>query len=332
MTELRQDPTTNEWVIIARERAKRPYDLVTHRDIKPIPPFVEDCPFCPGNERMTPPEVAVYRKDSDASRWTIRIVPNMFPALTPHEVVGERPAESHFRVMSGFGFHEVLIESPTHNQTLSTMDVSDIELIVRAYRDRYNVLSKKENVRLIVIFKNHGMTAGTSLAHPHSQIIATPVVSTYVRQKCAVAEQYYEKTERCLYCEVNGWETKSGSRLVSESANFVVFHPYASRYPFETWISPKNHNACFGKIDSEEISELGRVLGETMRKMDRALGGPNFNYVLNTAPVEDEKKEYLHWYIQVIPRIWTAAGFEIGSGIYINTSVPEETAKYMKEA
>jgi len=291
---------------------------------------VEDCPFCLGNERLTPPEVAVYRERSNSSSWKIRVVPNMFPALTPHGLTRERLVEGHFTAMDGFGFHEVVIESPRHNQKLSRMRASDLELMIQAYRDRYKVLSKEANVRLIVIFKNHGVSAGTSISHPHSQIVATPVVSTHVRNKCRVALGHYKKTGRCVYCEMNGWELESGSRLVSESDHFVVFHPYASRYPFETWISPKRHKACFGNIEPDELRELGRLLQEVIGKMDRAVGEPDFNYVLHTAPVEDENREHLHWYLQIIPRIWTAAGFEIGSGIYINTSIPEETAKFMR--
>jgi len=331
MTELRQDPTTNEWVIIARERAKRPYDFVARKENESVPAFVEDCPFCPGNERLTPPEVAVYRRDLDPLNWAIRIVPNMYPALTPDDVAGGNLDEPHFKAMDGFGFHEVVIESPLHNQTLSTMDVSDVNLILRAYQDRYRVLSKKANVKLIITFKNHGTKAGTSLFHPHSQIVAAPVVSNYVNQKRTVAKEYYEKKDRCVYCDINGWEVESCNRLVSETPKFIVFHPYASRYPFETWISPKTHNACFANICSEDMSELAEVLHKTIMKIDNVLGKPDFNYIVHTAPVEDENADFLHWYIQMVPRIWIAAGFEIGSGVYINSSIPEETAKFMKE-
>jgi len=330
VTELRQDPTTDDWVIIAHERAKRPYDYVMRREDTSSPAFVENCPFCPGNERLTPPEVAVYREGSGTSSWKIRVVPNKYPALGPHGTTEERVVEGRFRAMDGSGFHEVVIESPLHNQTLSRMSTSEIESIVRMYRDRYKVLGRERETKLIVIFKNHGIAAGTSIEHPHSQIVAAPVVSPQITKKCHVALEHYKKTGRCLYCDINEWELDSRTRLVTESGRFLVFHPYASRYPFETWVSPKRHNACFGNIDSEEIRELGKTLQWIMEKIDRALGKPDFNYVFHTAPVEDEISEHLHWYIQIVPRTWTLGGFEMGSGIYINTAVPEETAAFMR--
>lgn len=330
MTELRRDPTTNEWVIIAHERAKRPYDLVKSREAKSSPAFVQDCPFCLGNERLTPPEVAMYRQESEDSPWSIRVVPNMFPALTPHCSNEERLVNSHFGARDGFGFHEVIIETPHHNQTMPKMDTSHVELVLQAYRDRYRTLSKEAGIRTVLIFKNHGVTAGTSLGHPHSQIIAAPVVSAHIKKKLEIAKEHYNGTGKCLYCDINSWEILSGSRLVSETDRFVVFHPYASHYPFETWISPKGHEAYFGDNNPEDLSDLGRVVQGALRKMDSVLGEPDFNYIFHTAPIGYENKEYLHWYIQLVPRIWTAAGFEMGSGIYINTSVPEETAKYMR--
>jgi len=331
VTELRQDPTTNEWVIIARERAKRPYDFAKDREVRTTPDHVEDCPFCPGNERLTPPEVAVYHQESDRAHWIIRIVPNMFPALTPHTTTKEKFVDSRFKAKGGFGFHEVIIETPRHNQTLPGMDASHAAMLMQAYRDRYEVLSREAHVKMILIFKNHGVTAGTSLDHPHSQIIASPVVSAHAKRKSEVAGRYCEKTSRCLYCDINRWEIESESRLVSENDQFVIFHPFASHYPFETWISPKKHQASFGNIDLTEISELGKVLQENIRKMNSLLAEPDYNCVFHTAPIEEENAKYLHWYVQIVPRIWTAAGFEMGSGIYINTAVPEDTAKFMRE-
>jgi UDPglucose--hexose-1-phosphate uridylyltransferase len=332
VTELRQDPTTNEWVIIAHARSKRPYDFSKDREIKSTPAFVEDCSLCPGNENMTPPEVAVYRQESGTSPWLIRVVPNLFPALSPSAETGERLVDSHFKAKGGFGFHEVIIETPHHNQTLPKMGTSHVELVLQAYRDRYKALSKETGIRAVLIFKNHGVTAGTSLSHPHSQIIAAPIVSTHDKKKLEIAKEHYSGTGRCLYCDINSWELENRNRLVFETDRFAVFHPYASHYPFETWISPKKHEPCFGNANSEDLSDLAEVLPKTLRRMDSVLGEPDFNYVFHTAPVDDEGREFLHWYIQLIPRIWTAAGFEIGTGIYINTSVPEETAKYMKEA
>ncbi|MBS7622225.1 galactose-1-phosphate uridylyltransferase [Candidatus Bathyarchaeota archaeon] len=331
MPELRQDPTTNEWVIIARERAKRPYDFLLDREVRLLPDHVEDCPFCPGNERLTPPEISVYHRDSDRSNWIIRIIPNMFPALTPKTTTEEKLVDSHFKARGGFGFHEVIIESPRHNETLSEMDELHVALLIQAYRDRYAVLSGDARVKMIIIFRNHGVTAGTSLEHPHSQIVASPVVSACAEKKSEIAGSYYNRTGRCLYCDINRWEIESGSRLVFGNDKFAVFNPFASRYPFEMWISPKNHQASFGNIEPADISELGKVLRESIRRMNSLLANPDYNYVFHTAPVEEENAKHLHWYVQIVPRIWTVAGFEIGSGIYINTIVPEDSAKFMRE-
>jgi UDPglucose--hexose-1-phosphate uridylyltransferase len=332
VTELRLDPTTNEWVIIAHDRSKRPYDFSKDRETKSTPAFVENCPFCLGNERMTPPEVMVYRQESSTSPWLIRVVPNMFPALSPSTKTEEKLIDSHFQAGAGFGFHEVIIETPQHNQLLPKMETAHIALVLQAYRDRYRSLSKETGIATVLVFKNHGITAGTSLSHPHSQIIAAPVISAYIENKLKIAEQHHRRKGKCMYCEINSWEMQSRSRLISETDRFVVFQPYASRYPFETWISPKEHEACFGNISPEDLTDLGTVLQGTLRKMDSVLGEPDFNYMFHTAPIGQENEEHIHWYVQLVPRIWTAAGFEMGSGIYINSSVPEDTAKYMREA
>jgi UDPglucose--hexose-1-phosphate uridylyltransferase len=254
----------------------------------------------------------------------------MFPVLTPQNTVKEKLVDSHFKARGGFGFHEVIVESPRHNQTLPELDAPHAALLMQAYRDRYRALSRETHVKMIIIFKNNGMAAGTSLEHPHSQIVASPVVSAYVEKKSEIAGSYHNRTSRCLYCEINRWEIESESRLVFDFDKFVVFHPFASRYPFEMWISPKKHQASFGDIDPVDMPELGKVLQESIRKMDSALAKPDYNCILHSAPVDEENAEYLHWYIQIVPRISTEAGFEMGSGIYINTSIPEDAAKLMR--
>ncbi|GIW47879.1 MAG: galactose-1-phosphate uridylyltransferase [Deltaproteobacteria bacterium] len=333
MPELRQDPITKEWVIIATERAKRPHDFATVRKEEEVPPFLSSCPFCPGNEAQTPPEVFAYRDSGrkNSSGWRVRVVRNKYPALVRRGTVERREEGKIFRKMDGVGIHEVIIESPVHNRLIPLMEDREVEDILFAYRERYNALKKDPLIKLIIIFKNHGKSAGTSLEHPHSQLVATPVVPMHIRRRFEVATVYYDDTGRCLLCDMIREEKALGKRVVMETDKFIVFHPFASRSPFETWIAPKRHLSSFGNVPDEDIPDLAGVLKTTLLKLYKALNNPDFNYVIHTAPVDDENKNYYLWHIQIIPRLTTMAGFEIGSGIYINTALPEETAGFMRE-
>ncbi len=263
MSELRQDPTTYDWVIIAKERAKRPYDFAKLVDAKPlIPSYSGECPFCPGNEAKTPPSLAVYGKEEN---WKIRVVPNKFAALTP-EGDNTREGSSLMRKIHGYGRHEIVIETPLHNTCIARMTTGDIEELIKAYRDRYNVLKKDSNIKVIILFKNHGQAAGTSLEHPHTQIVASPIVPPFIRRRYEIATQHYDNTGHCLYCDILKSEIDDSVRIVDEKKFFVALHPFASRYPFETWIMPKIHSACFGNILGREIEERAGMLRETLLK------------------------------------------------------------------
>lgn len=328
MSELRQDPTTYDWIIIAKERAKRPHELKRKHTTKPLPlTYHEDCPFCLGNEHMTPEaEVSYGNKD----KWKIRVVPNKFPALTP---VGDTRREEWklFRKSDGYGRHEVVIETPLHNQFIPFMDDDHVEELIRAYRDRYHVLKKDPNIKIIIIFKNHGEEAGTSLEHPHTQIVASPIVPPYIRRKYEVATQHFDNTGRCLHHDIQKAELEEGKRIVYGTSHFVVFHPFAAHYPFETWIMPREHKSSFGNISDEEIKDLSRILKEVLLKLYLSLGNPDYNFVIHTAPIDDEHKSYYLWHIQIIPRLTRIAGFELGSGIFINVALPEETAAFIRD-
>lgn len=333
MSEIRQDITTNEWVIIATERAKRPHDFV--KPPKPLPPeFDPKCPFCPGNENMTPPEVLGYREGGppNSSNWWIRVIPNRFAALSPSQT-GEPPKremEGLFRKMEGVGKHEVLIETPKHNLYFPHFTEKQAEEVVIALRERYLALRQEPNIRVVIIFKNHGEGAGTSLVHPHWQIVATPIVPQSLRRRLATATRYYDDNGGCLYCDLIQAEYKSAVRMVEDGAKFFVVHPFASRSPFETWILPKQHSASFGYLDFDSAKELGRVLKRILNKIFLLLGNPDFNIVIHTAPVKEENEDYFHWHLRIIPRLSMMAGFEIGSGIFINTALPEETAEALR--
>lgn len=333
MPELRQDPATKEWIIIATERAKRPCDFQREAVKKVLPTYDDSCPFCPGREAETPPEVLAYReaKGANVPGWTVRVIPNKFSVLVPEGSTERRTKGDLLRVMDGVGYHEVIVETPIHNHFIPHMEEGEVERILQAYRDRYVALRQDRRVKLILIFKNHGEAAGTSLEHPHSQLVATPIVPASIRHRYDVAIQYYDATGRCLDCDIVEAERKADERVVLETEDFLVFHPFASQSPFETWIAPKQHRPSFGQITLEECRALAVVLKTTLARLAKALNDPDYNFVMHTAPIGDEDEEYYLWHIQILPRLTTMAGFEIGSGMRINIAKPEETARFLRQ-
>jgi len=329
VSELRQDPTTEEWVIIARERVKRPNDFVRQQPKRELPDFSSSCPFCPGNESMTPPQTLLYQKQ-DGNGWQVRAFANKFAALSPGGRTTRNMKEGFFTEMKGVGVHEVIVETPLHNRSLALMGEGEILKVLNAYQERYNKLSRQQFAKLVIIFKNHGILAGTSLEHPHSQMVVTPVVPKHIRLRHEVAIRYYDKNGRCLYSDLVRHELKSGKRIVMDTENFVAFHPFASQRPFETWILPKKRQASFGSVSDEDLGNLAHILRINLVKLYRGLNDPDFNYVIDTAPVGDENEPYYMWHMRIIPRLTEVAGFEIGSGMYINTAVPEERAQFMR--
>ncbi|RJQ48347.1 MAG: galactose-1-phosphate uridylyltransferase, partial [Nitrospiraceae bacterium] len=282
--------------------------------------------FCPGNEDKTPEASAVC---GTPEKWKIRVVPNKFAALRPDGNT-HRDEWKLFRKSHGYGRHEVVIETPFHDKCIPFMEEAHVEELISVYRERYLELKKDTNIRVIIIFKNHGEAAGTSLEHPHTQIVASPIVPPFIRRRYEIATQHFDNTERCLYCDILHTEFEAKERIVQETDFFLALHPFASRYPFETWIMPKVHSSSFGKIADIEITDLSRLLKNILMKLYVSLDNPDYNLIIHTAPVDDEHKIYYLWHIQIIPRLTLAAGFELGSGIYINTAVPEETASFMR--
>jgi len=333
MPQLRQDPTTKEWVIIASERLKRPHAFKKTEVFIEKPSYKEDCPFCMGNEHLTPHETLAYRRGgpADGRGWWVRVIPNKFPALSPEGTLERKEEKGFFRSMDGVGIHEVVIESPLHNQLLPLMEDKQVEEVLLAYRERYLTIKEDRRIKLIIIFKNHGETAGTSLDHTHSQIVGTSVVPSNIRKKLEEAARYYDDHGRCVYCDLIQEELLLEERIVAATERFIVFHPFASRFPFETWVIPKEHQASFGLISKEDSKTFAKVLKETLFKIYSRLNNPDYNFVIHTAPIKDEEEDYYHWHLQFVPRLTTPAGFEMGSGIYINVSLPEETAKFLRE-
>jgi len=335
MPELRKDPVTKEWVIIATERSRRPNDF-RHADeaAEDRPEFVENCPFCPGNEQMTPPEVMAYRSEQtepDTEGWWIRVVPNKFPALS---VEGElnRQGFGMYDVMNGIGAHEVIVETPKHNVSPASLAPSQFKEMIWAYRDRFIELSKDQRFKYILIFRNHGKVAGASLEHPHSQLVALPMVPMDVQLKIDGAARYYDYRERCVYCDMIRQEEAYGKRVVLSNEHFIVFTPFASKFPFETWVMPRHHTGHFAHESHEMLNAFAEALQETMQRINVALSGTPYNFMLHTAPVNTNREPMFHWHLVIVPRLTIAAGFEMGTGIYINVTSPEDAAEHLRNA
>lgn len=330
MSELRKDPITGRWVIMATERARRPKDFVTKK------PARQDgtCPFCPGHEGMTPPEILAYRlngSNPNSAGWSVRVVPNRYPALRIEGGL-DRRGEGMFDRMNGIGAHEVIIETPDHHLSLGQMEVEHVAGVLRAYRERSLDLRKDERFQYILIFRNHGEVAGASLEHPHSQLIATPVVPKRVQEEMRSARQYHELRERCLLCDVVHEEIEVRKRVILENEEFLVITPFASRFPFETWVLPKRHQSDFAACGDEEMLACAKVLREVLKRTAQVLDDPPYNLVLHTAPLREYDTNMVHWWFEIMPRLTQVAGFEWGSGFYINPTLPEEAAEYLRNA
>ncbi len=338
MPELRRGPIADRWVIVAPERAKRPSDFLTPKE-KPNGLTPDKCPFCAGNEDKTPPEI--YRASRSDGSWQVRVVPNKFPAMHDYPELGRTAVNGFYDRMNGVGTHEVIIESPEHDKEIPDLPLEDVKTIIDTYVLRLQELKKNDWYRYILLFKNHGKRAGASLSHPHSQIIATPVVPRLVRDKLQAARTYYEKKERCLFCDVMLMELQSGERIIEETDDYVAFTPYASRFPFEITIMPKKHAHDFADICDEQRQSLALILKHTLYRLKELLGDPPYNLVLHNAPnpiPRAGKPGYwatlqydYHWRIAIIPRLTTVAGFEWGTGFYINPVPPEHATRYLRE-
>jgi UDPglucose--hexose-1-phosphate uridylyltransferase len=327
MPELRLNLIAREWAIIATERAKRPEEFLQRKDKRYLPERIDTCPFCPGNEGRTPGEIIRVSTDGN---WKIRVTPNKFPALSP-EGKRLRINEGLKHLVTGIGRHEVIIESPLHNITTALMPTEDVSDVLRVYKNRFLDLYNDSRVEHVIIFKNHGEGAGTTIEHPHSQIIGTPVTPFQIRDRIDEAIRYFDNTGECLMCATIRSELSEGRRIIIETEHFITFVPYAALSPFHTWIFPKRHAASFGDIQEEEIVDLAYNLKTTLYRFYFGLDNPDFNYVIRSEGPRQSDSEYFHWYLSIVPRLIQTSGFELGSGIYINTSLPEENAEFLRK-
>ncbi len=327
MPELRKDPVVGRWVIISTERARRPTDFQR----EPVRATGERCVFCEGNEDTTPPEIMAGRVNSGPNEpgWTYRVVPNKFPALRIEGEL-EPTGEGLFDRMNGVGAHEVVIETPDHLGSLATMSVDAVAEVLLAFRDRLLDLKKDPRFEYVLVFKNHGEAAGASLEHPHSQLIATPIIPIMVKEELEGSQRYWEMKERCVWCDIVRQERKSRQRVILESDGFVALAPFAPRFPFETWILPTHHRAAFEESGIEELRGLATVLGEFLRRLTTTLNEPPFNFMLHTAPLRETGLDYFHWHLEIIPKLANVAGFEWGSGFFINPMPPESAAAALR--
>jgi UDPglucose--hexose-1-phosphate uridylyltransferase len=329
MPELRRDPIVGRWIIIATERAARPSDLV-----RPLPPARPGlCPFCPGNEDKTPREVYVSGRSPAAPPnspgWKVRVVPNRFPALMIEGDLDREPVGIYDR-MNGIGAHEVLVETPDHGKGLGELTDQDVTDVLFASKARILDLRNDQRFRYILLFKNHGASAGATLEHGHSQLIALPVVPRHVAAELAGARNHHEHRERCIFCDIVLQERKDRVRLVYENDEFVVFSPWAPKSPFETWIVPKRHESNFEAEPKERLFYCAQALRTTIARLGAALGKPAYNYIVHSNPLRDAPSPSYHWHIEVMPALTHVAGFEWGSGFYINPVPPEEAAEFLR--
>ncbi len=340
MGELRKDPIVGRWVIIATDRVNRP-DVFT-KTKESFQDDVANCPFCAGKEKMTPPEIYSLREPNTRANeagWKVRVVPNKFPACGI-DITLERKGYGLHDMMTNYGAHEVIIETPDHNREMKDQSIDEISDVIRVLQLRIEDLYKDQKLRYILLFKNKGREAGASLSHPHHQIIALPITPTMVREELHGAEFYFKLKERCIFCDLIEQERSWGERMVYENEAFLSFCPYAARFPFEVWILPKNHAVDFYNPENKEkVQFLADMFKVILKKYDKVLNDPPYNYIVHAAPNRFARRGYwrtieqdFHWHIEMFPRLTRIAGFEEGSGFFINPVSPEMSAKYLREA
>jgi UDPglucose--hexose-1-phosphate uridylyltransferase len=340
VSELRRDPLDQRWIIVAPERARRPRGALglLPRDVEPVDP----CPFCPGHESLTPPEILAIREPGSHANgpgWKVRVFANQFPSLTVEGPANQR-AEGPYDTMRGVGAHEVVVESPEHERDLADLDVAQVRDVLLCYRDRLVDLYRDARLKYVLIFKNYGAAAGATLDHAHSQIIATPVNPIRISRKLEAFREHFKKKERCLFCDLLHYERQDGSRIVRDEGGFVTFAPYASRFPFELMIAPREHRWNFAELSRHEAEGLAKSLKDALLRIRLGLGDPPYNFVLHAEPnlhslprrsgFWDTLRDDFHWSFIVYPRLSAVAGFEWGTGFYINPTPPEEAARHLR--
>lgn len=325
ISQLRQDLVTGDWVVIATGRAKRIQEYAKKRE--PYPALQDKCPFCFPEETNQEEDVLIFRHvDGD---WSLRVFPNKFPAFSKSRATKHWEEGPYFG-MDGVGFHEVIV-TRDHTRQIALLDPMEVAEIVDAYQDRYISLMSKKSVNYIEIFHNHGREAGASIEHPHSQLMAIPVVSPGVKIELDGAETYHKANRKCVFCTLIDWELNDRKRLLFENDNFLVFCPYSSRVAFEVWVIPKSHKPYFERINNEEKIDLGEALQKAVKMIYQTLEDPPYNFYIHTSPCDGKDYPHYHWHIEILPHTATWAGFELSTGIEISTIEPEKAAEELKK-
>lgn len=330
MPELRKDPILGRWIIISKERGKRPTDFIVEKSTTKA----GFCPLCPGNEKTTPPEVLSYGHPGHASNspgWTLRVVPNKYPALVIEGDL-DKVGEGLYDKMNGIGAHEVIVESPNHEECFADLSLESMTQVLFAYRDRLIDLAHDSRFRYVMVFKNHGKAAGASLEHSHSQLVALPILPRMIVSELDGSMAYYRYKERCIFCDIIHQELREATRIVCENEQFLVITPFAPRSPFEMWVLPKQHSSSYISMENHSFTLLAKVFSECLKRLNSCIPNAPYNFVLHTAPLRSHPLEYFHWHFEIVPKLTQIAGFEWGSGFYINPTPPEEAAKYLREA
>ncbi len=331
MTELRRDPIIGQWVNVHTEDS---YGPEYYEKEDQAPRHAATCPFCEGREHQTPPEVDALRADGsmeNAPGWQVRVVPNKFPALKIEGTIDE-VKDGIFDMSNGIGAHEVLIETPVHGKNLADFTQEEMAGVIQLYQNRLRDLTGDKRFKYIIIFKNYGESAGTSVEHAHSQIIALPMIPKYVLEKLEGISVYYDEHQRCVVCDMLKQESDDKKRVFYENDNFIAFCPFVSRYAFEYWIAPKSHDSKFSEMGDEKRGSLADILRETLARLKSCLSDPSYNYYLHVAPVNTEGGERFHWHIEIVPKLTRPTGFELGTGFYVVRTSPEAAAGYLRSA
>lgn len=330
MNELRRDPITGRWTIVFLEKIPKVSDFKFEPNKKI---GQATCPFCPGRESQTPSEITAHRKHGTANGpgWTVRVVPNKFPAL---RIEGELDKEGIgvFDMMNGIGAHEVIIDTPDHFRDMADLTYMEAEEVVWAYLARSVDLRRDKRFKYILIFKNYGKEAGASLEHPHSQLIALPIVPKRVHEEIDGASKYFGYRERCVFCDMVRGEQEEKDRIIYEDDSFLAFCPYVSRFPYEVWILPKKHQSDFTSLERDRVPCLAKALRDSLARIKNLLSDPAYNFIIHTSPVNGHEREDYHWHIEIMPKLGKIAGFEWGSGFYINPVPPHIAAENLLKA
>lgn len=326
-SELRQDLVTGDWVVVSKIRARRPDEFAKKEEEHQEESG--DCLFCDPEASGQEKDVLMYNTtDGD---WSLRVFPNKFPAFSRH--TGGRinhKEEGPYFWMDSVGYHEVIV-TRDHTDHIGRMEPLLVAEILDAYQSRYIDLMNKKSVNYVDIFHNHGRSAGASIPHPHSQLIAIPVISPYVKSELDGAEEYHRQNKHCVYCAMIEWETEHKKRIVYENEDFVVFCPFASRANFEMWLMPKKHKPYFERITEYEKVSAGEALKSAIEKLDKKLNNPDFNFYIHTSPCDGKDYPHFHWHIEILPKTNIWAGFEISTGVEIVTMSPEDAAEFLRE-